>query len=189
MLRKPIARHFDFPLKPGRRQAALVVEDARCDIYESFDEARSYMIENIDWILQNFGETHHVGREDIMIVSFWTCRVHNEHELIYQIVGNLTAQHYAMVVSDFSPRTTIKFNVHAESARAPGEAWGTWSFVKQSPSDPRGFGSSSRQSLTSPPNSPGSPKASLPGVPPRPRVDERKVQYTCKVSSISGSPK
>lgn len=67
--RKPIARHFDFPLKPGRRQAALVVEDAQCDIYETFDEARTYLSENIDWILQNFGETHHVGREDIMIVS------------------------------------------------------------------------------------------------------------------------
>lgn len=72
--RKPIARHFDFPLRPGRRQAALVVEDAQCDIYETFDEARTYLSENIDWVLQNFGETHHVGREDIMIVSQLTQR-------------------------------------------------------------------------------------------------------------------
>lgn len=70
--RKPIVRHLDFPLKPGRRQAALVVEDAQCEIYQSFDEARSYLTDNIGWILDNFGETHHIGREDVIIVCLPT---------------------------------------------------------------------------------------------------------------------
>lgn len=68
-IRKPIARHLDFPLRPGRRQAALVVEDAQCEIYKSFDEARAYLTDNIDWILQNFSEADHISREDVMIVS------------------------------------------------------------------------------------------------------------------------
>lgn len=72
--RKPIARHIDFPLRPGRRQASLVVEDAQCDIYKTFDEARSYLTHNIDWVLDNFGDSHHIAREDVMIVSESVCR-------------------------------------------------------------------------------------------------------------------
>jgi hypothetical protein len=92
-----------------------------------------------------------------------------------------------MVVSEFSPRTTLKFNVHTEAARGPGEPWGTWSFVKQD-----GLGSprvSSSRLLASPPNSPGSPKGSLIGPLPRPGVEDRRVQYTCKVSNVSASPR
>lgn len=110
-------------------------------------------------------------------------------KLIRQIVGNLTAQHYAMVVSDFSPRTTIKFNVHAESARGVGEPWGTWSFVKQTHVDSRFSEAPSNLNVSSAPNSPTSPKGSFVGPLGRPGVDERKVQYTCKVSNTSGSPR
>lgn len=67
--RKPIARHLDFPLKPGRKQAALVVEEAQFEIYKSFDEARCYLMANIDWIMKHYGDRHQVKREDIIIVS------------------------------------------------------------------------------------------------------------------------
>jgi len=67
--RKPIARHLDFPLKPGRKQAALVVEEAQLEIYKSFDEARCYLMTNIDWITKHYGDRHQVKREDIMIVG------------------------------------------------------------------------------------------------------------------------
>jgi len=67
--RKPIARHLDFPLKPGRKQAALVVEEAQFEIYKSFDEARCYLMANIDWIMEHYGDRHQVKREDVMIVS------------------------------------------------------------------------------------------------------------------------
>jgi len=93
-----------------------------------------------------------------------------------------------MVVSEFSPRTTLKFNVHTESARGPGEPWGTWSFVKQA-----GMASpqmtSSRQFSSSVANSPSSPKPSLVGPLPRPGVEDRQVHYTCKVSNVSASPR
>jgi hypothetical protein len=71
--RKPIARHLDFPLKPGRKQAALVVEEAQFEIYKSFDEARCYLMANIDWIMKHYGDRHQVKREDIMIVSSRIC--------------------------------------------------------------------------------------------------------------------
>jgi hypothetical protein len=67
--RKPIARHLDFPLKPGRKQAALVVEEGQFEIYKSFDEARCYLMANIDWIMKHYGDRHQIKREDIMIVS------------------------------------------------------------------------------------------------------------------------
>jgi hypothetical protein len=46
-----------------------VVEDGECSMYQSFEEARSYLISNIEWILENFGDKHHIVREDVMIVS------------------------------------------------------------------------------------------------------------------------
>lgn len=73
-IRKPIARHLDFPLKPGRKQAALVIEEAQFEIYKSFDEARCYLMANIDWILKHFGDAHQIKREDVIIVGAITQR-------------------------------------------------------------------------------------------------------------------
>ena len=67
--RKPIARHVDFPLKPGRKQAALIVEEGQLEMYKSFDEARCFLMANIDWILKHYGDRHQIKREDVIIVS------------------------------------------------------------------------------------------------------------------------
>lgn len=91
-----------------------------------------------------------------------------------------------MVVSEFSPRTTLKFNVHTESARGPGEPWGTWSFVKQPGLSSPQMGST--RQLGSGAHSPVSPKGSFMGPLPRP-VEDRRVHYTCKVSNVSASPR
>jgi hypothetical protein len=107
--RNSIIRQYTFPLKPGGKQAALVVEEAECEIYKSFAEARSYLIANIDWILKHYADSHHLVKEDVIIV-----------------VGTLSASNYAMAVSQFAPRTSLCFNVHAESQRKAGDAWGTW---------------------------------------------------------------
>ena len=71
--RKPIARHVDFPLKPGRKQAALIVEEGQLEMYKSFDEARCYLMANIDWILKHYGDRHQIKREDVIIVSTTQC--------------------------------------------------------------------------------------------------------------------
>jgi hypothetical protein len=92
-----------------------------------------------------------------------------------------------MIVSEFSPRTTLKFNVHTESARGPGEPWGTWSFVKQGGVASPQIGSSKQ--LGSAPNSPVSPKVSLMAPLPKTGVEDRQVHYTCKVSNVSASPR
>ena len=83
-----------------------------------------------------------------------------------------------MIVSNFAPRTTLTFNVHAKPMLK--EQWGTWSINSQPPNVDitKAFQS------TTPPNSqaasrrPKSPKG----------VDEQDLKFTCKVSSISDSP-
>ena len=55
------------------KQAALIVDDGVFEIYDSFAEARRYLVSNINWILNEFGEAHHVQKEDIIIVRGpWT---------------------------------------------------------------------------------------------------------------------
>jgi hypothetical protein len=51
------------------KQAALVVSDGECEIYNSLAEARLYLTANIEWILEHFGESHSVVKEDIIMVS------------------------------------------------------------------------------------------------------------------------
>ena len=51
------------------KQAGLIVDDGEFEIYKSFSEARSYLVANIDWILSSFSETHHISKEDVIIVS------------------------------------------------------------------------------------------------------------------------
>lgn len=52
------------------KQASLIVDDGEFEIYQSFDEARAFLVANIDWILTHYGETHHICKEDVMIVSY-----------------------------------------------------------------------------------------------------------------------
>lgn len=52
------------------KQASLIVDDGEFEIYQSFDEARAFLVANIDWILTHYGDTHHICKEDVMIVSY-----------------------------------------------------------------------------------------------------------------------
>ncbi|WVQ63410.1 uncharacterized protein L199_001563 [Kwoniella botswanensis] len=113
---KAVSRRIPFPLKPGMKQAALIVEDGTFEIYKSLAEARSYLTANIQWILQEFGDQHQISQEDVIIV-----------------VGTLTARNYAAVISNFAPSTTLTFNVHASSYRTDGEPWGTWTVNQKTP--------------------------------------------------------
>ncbi|WVR08680.1 hypothetical protein IAU60_005738 [Kwoniella sp. DSM 27419] len=104
-----ISRKIDFPLRPGMKQAALVVEDGQFEIFKSLTIHRAYLTANIHWILDRYSDRHHIGKEDVIMV-----------------VGALTTRNYSMMVSNFAPRTTISFNVRAISQRVRGEPWGTW---------------------------------------------------------------
>ena len=57
------------------KQAALVVDDGVFEIYKSFAEARSYLSANINWILQHFGDSHSIRKEDVIIVGLAICRM------------------------------------------------------------------------------------------------------------------
>lgn len=93
------------------KQAVLVIDDGEFEIYQSFAEARAYLVANIDWILHHFADSHHLVREDVIIV-----------------IGTLKAHNYTMLVSSFAPRTTLTFNVHANPEK--GKPWGTWAVNK-----------------------------------------------------------
>lgn len=94
------------------------MDDAEFEIYKSFSEARAYLVSNIDWILKYYSDSHHISKEDVIIV-----------------VGTLAARNYAMAVSNFAPKTTLMFNVHADSQRKAGEPWGTWAVNRQREAD------------------------------------------------------
>lgn len=73
-----------------------------------------------------------------------------------------------MIVSNFAPRTTLTFNIHAEASRKPGEAWGTWTVNRVVPRGPT-------------PARAASPEL-------KPKLDDHDIKYTCKVSTVSASP-
>ena len=162
------------------KQAALIVDDGEFEIYKSFTEARAYLVANIDWILNHFEDTHHINKEDVIIVSlimrgvFLTC---------VQIVGSLKAQNYAMIVSSFAPRTTLTFNVHANPEQH--KPWGTWSATRQL------VGNEPTRAFKSSAGSIGSSSDTRARIGPanRPDVEERGPNYTAKVSSVSASPR
>ncbi|WRT70785.1 uncharacterized protein IL334_007784 [Kwoniella shivajii] len=165
---KAISRRASFPLRPGMKQAALVVEDGTFEIYNSLTECRTYLTANIYWILAHFGDQHQINKEDVIIV-----------------VGTLTAQNYAMVISNFAPRTTLTFNIHASSYRTSGDPWGTWTVNRESISDqPKAFKSvlgvqaSASTSKTS---------GTIPSRTNTAELDEHELKYSCKVSRVSGS--
>ncbi|WVQ95463.1 hypothetical protein IAU59_002560 [Kwoniella sp. CBS 9459] len=168
---KAISRRLSLPLRPGMKQAALIVEDGQFEIYRSLSECRSYLTCNIDWILENFGDQHQIGKEDVIIV-----------------VGTLSARSYAMVVSNFAPRTALTFNVHAASSRAEGEPWGTWTVSKQQYIDrSRAFKAALGLQNSASQAVPGSPLLA-PTRSNTGNLDEKEFKYTCKVSKVSGSP-
>lgn len=51
------------------KQATLIVDDGQFEIYKSFAEARAYLVSNIDWILEHYGDSHHIVKEDVILVS------------------------------------------------------------------------------------------------------------------------
>jgi hypothetical protein len=67
--RKAVSRRISHPLRPGMKQASLVVDDGVFEIFKSFSEARAYLIVNIDWILHHFGDSHAIAKEDVIVVS------------------------------------------------------------------------------------------------------------------------
>lgn len=50
-------------------QAALIVDDARFEMYDSMDAARGYLTSNIEWIIATYGEKHEIQQKDVIIVS------------------------------------------------------------------------------------------------------------------------
>ncbi|WWC92388.1 uncharacterized protein L201_007345 [Kwoniella dendrophila CBS 6074] len=106
---KAPCRRISFPLKPGMKQAALIVEDGTFEIYKSLTQAKLYLATNINWILEQYGDRYHICKEDVIMV-----------------VGTLIARDWAMMISGFRPQTTLTFNVRAPSDRVEGETWGNW---------------------------------------------------------------
>ena len=148
------------PLKPGNKQAVLIIDDGEFEIYRSFAEARAYLYSNIDWIMAQYGELHNIAREDVIIV-----------------VGTLKARNYTMLVSNFSPRTTLSFNVHASPE--PGKPWGTWTVNRDTAVE------SSKTKV------PGAVTTSVaePQPPILGGVAEHALKYTAKVSRVTSEPR
>jgi hypothetical protein len=131
--RKPIARHLDFPLKPGRKQAALVVEEAKFEIYKSFDEARCYLMANIDWIMKHYGDRHQIKREDIMIVSQLTLLPLMKDR--WSVVSSALCDGCFRVLATYDPQVQRTHRIGSRTWRAMGYlefCQGQWS--RQPPS-------------------------------------------------------
>lgn len=159
-----------FPLRPGMKQATLIVDDGQFEIYRSFAEAKAFLQANINWILAEFGEREHIEKQDVMLV-----------------VGALTAHNYAMMVSNFAPRTTLTFNVH--SKQESGEPWGTWSVRRASETGqgilPEYTAISSTMSIANPSNA-GTVNSNAGSI--AFDSDQQQLKYSCRVSKVLASP-
>lgn len=151
------------------KQATLIVDDGQFEIYKTFAEAKTYLQANIGWILAEFGEREHVGKEDVMLV-----------------VGTLTAHNYAMMVSNFAPRTTLTFNVH--SKQESGAPWGTWSVARASIGGGGATDQTAVSSVMSVANASNAGTVNSNAGSVAVDSDQQQLKFTCKVSKVNASP-
>ncbi|WVF67901.1 hypothetical protein IAT40_002663 [Kwoniella sp. CBS 6097] len=173
---KSVRRQIGVPMMPGRKAVRLIVAEGKVQSLRTYTEAKYYLMENIDSILNEAALNGHgkLLKTDIVMV-----------------VGALTASNYAMAICDYAPGTTLRFNVTTPIRRHSAEPWGFWTIARDRLSmetstlntRPRSSSSlSGKSSMISPPSPPPLSMLDrrLPGV------DDRPLQYAVKTSRPDG---
>ncbi|WVQ95465.1 hypothetical protein IAU59_002562 [Kwoniella sp. CBS 9459] len=177
---KSVRRQIAVPMRPGRKAVRLIVADGKVQSLRTYSEAKSYLMENVDSILNEANLNGHgqLQKTDIVMV-----------------VGALTATNYAMAISDFAPGITLRFNVTTPMRRHSAEPWGFWTIARERlltetssfGTPPRSGASLSVSGQVPTTMSPSPPPGPLAVLDRRlPGVDDRPLQYAVKTSRPDG---
>ncbi|KAG6902523.1 hypothetical protein C0995_015340 [Termitomyces sp. Mi166 len=102
-----IARRYSFPLRAGHKTAHMFTESTMYRYMESLEVPKKWFKANVDAIMQIYGPTLHIQKEDLFLV-----------------IGTLDAQEYALFVSHNHPDGQAHFNVF--SSPRNNQPWGTF---------------------------------------------------------------
>ncbi|KAG6855823.1 hypothetical protein H0H87_010489 [Tephrocybe sp. NHM501043] len=102
-----VTRRYSFPLRAGHKTAHMFTESTMYRYVESLEVPKKWFKANVDAIMQIYGPTHHIQKEDLFLV-----------------IGTLDAQDYALFVSHNHPDGQAHFNVF--SSPRNGQPWGTF---------------------------------------------------------------
>ncbi|WWC65262.1 uncharacterized protein I303_107879 [Kwoniella dejecticola CBS 10117] len=176
---KSVRRQVIVPMSPGKKAVRLIVADGKIQMMRHY-EFRGYFIAQADTILARAAEEGHEGLQKTDLVA---------------VVGTMTAENYAMAVSDYAPDTTITFNIISPAVKSASEPWGFWTIARDRGSDESSMIPESSTDLGLKP----SPSDSVIGgtVPPSPPalpvmlkrlpgVDDQPLRYSAKTSSPDG---
>ncbi|WWC72655.1 uncharacterized protein I206_106619 [Kwoniella pini CBS 10737] len=182
---KSVMRQVTVPMCPGKKAVRLIVADGKFQMMKNYETLREYFAAEADSILQKAIEENHEGLQKTDLVA---------------VVGTLTADNYAMAVSEYSPGTNIIFNIVSPCAKSSIEPWGFWTVARDrspnvcatsTPDTTPGRNSDSNliadlnPSIASRPIQPSPP--GLPVILKRlPGVDDQPLQYSVKVSEPNG---
>ncbi|KAH9924941.1 hypothetical protein B0H21DRAFT_886279 [Amylocystis lapponica] len=103
-----VSRRYTSPLRAGHKAAHLFTESTVYRYVEDLTTPKKWFKANVDHILDLYGATHRIQREDL-----------------YLVIGALEAQDYALFVSHSHPDGQVNFNVYA--APRSGQPWGHFS--------------------------------------------------------------
>ncbi|KAJ3474751.1 hypothetical protein NLI96_g12275 [Meripilus lineatus] len=111
--RPHVIRRHSTQLRSGHKTAHLVTESTVYEYIEDLAVPKAWFKANIDLILELYGKSHELQKEDVLLV-----------------VGTLEAPNYAIFVSDDHPDAQLDFNVF--SSPRPSQPWGQFSISKAS---------------------------------------------------------
>ncbi|KAG6827855.1 hypothetical protein H0H92_010245 [Tricholoma furcatifolium] len=114
-----ISRRYSFPLRAGHKMACLFTETTVYRYMERLEVPKKWFKANVDSILQIYGPTHHIQKEDLFLV-----------------IGTLDAQDYSLFVSHNHPDGQAHFNVF--SSPRNGHPWGMFTTDTEIPPELRG---------------------------------------------------
>ncbi|RDB18261.1 Dual specificity protein kinase splA [Hypsizygus marmoreus] len=102
-----VSRRYSFPLRAGHKTAHMCTESTMYRYVESLEVPKKWFKANVDAIMQIYGPSHHIQKEDLFLV-----------------IGTLDTPDYALFVSHNHPDGQAHFNVF--SAPRVGRPWGSF---------------------------------------------------------------
>ncbi|OSD02529.1 hypothetical protein PYCCODRAFT_1444958 [Trametes coccinea BRFM310] len=107
-------RSRSFPLRAGHKAAHLITSSTSYDFFENLDTPKKWLKGNAANIVTMYGDQHRISREQLSLV-----------------IGTLSAENYALFVSQEHRTGKVQFNLTAASQL--GHPWGAFTLTQSSP--------------------------------------------------------
>ncbi|KAL7283881.1 hypothetical protein ACG7TL_001152 [Trametes sanguinea] len=109
-----VGRSRSFPLRAGHKAAHLITSSTSYDFFENLDTPKKWLKGNAANIVTMYGDQHRISREQLSLV-----------------IGTLSAENYALFVSQEHRTGKVQFNLTAASQL--GHPWGAFTLTQSSP--------------------------------------------------------